>query len=133
MPPVYTGVAPGRLADMTSTCPRAVPAYWATGANGNRVPFIVSLLLYDHGGRARITPAVERSIDKTIELTGRAVLATGTVADDEDMAASVGRWVERALAMPDVIILFRCQGADCAERLMNYLHGVYALTLVREA
>jgi hypothetical protein len=113
--------------------PRMVPAYWATGADGHRVPFIVSLLLYDQSGLARITPAAERSIDKTIELTGRVGLATVTVSDNEDMAASVGRWIERALAMPEVIILFRCQSADCAERLMNHLHGAYALALVREA
>jgi hypothetical protein len=113
--------------------PGVVPAYWAAGANGHRVPFIVSLLLYDQGGAARITPAVERSIDKTIELTGRVGLATVTVADNEDMAASVGRWVERALAMPEVIILFRCQSVESAERLMNHLHGAYALALVREA
>lgn len=110
----------------------AVPAYWAGDVKGNRVPFIVSLLLYDQSGVARITPAVERSINRTVELTGREGLATATVSNDEDMAGTVGRWIERALAMPDVIVLFRCQSGDCAERLMNYLHGAYALALVRE-
>jgi len=118
---------------MTATTgPQAVPAYWAGDSSGNRVPFIVSLLFYDQGGIERIAPAVERSINRTVELTGRVGLATATVANDEDMARSVSRWVERALAMPDVIVLFRCQSADCAERLINYLHGAYNLALVRE-
>jgi len=117
---------------MTSPGIEVVPAYWAADADGNRVPFIVSLLFYDQAGVARIAPAVERSIDKTVELTGRVGLATATVSNDEDMACTVGRWIARALAMPNVIVLFRCQSAACAERLMNYLHGAYALALVRE-
>ena len=61
----------------------AVPAYYATTADGRTVPLIVSLLFYDADKKPRITPAVEKSIDRTIEITGREGLATAIISDSD--------------------------------------------------
>ena len=36
------------------------------------------------------------------------------------------------MAIKGVIVLFRCQSPETAERLMQYLNTTYQLTLVRE-
>ena len=110
----------------------AVPAYFATTGEGRSVPFIVSLLLQDASGQARIPPAVEKSIDRTIEITGREGLATAVIADDHAFSLTARRYLDRALDIPGVIVLFRCQSPETAERLMHYLSTIYELTLVRE-
>ncbi len=109
-----------------------VPAYYAETADGRMVPFIISLLLYDADKRPRITPAVERSIDRTIDITERNGLATAIVADDIAFSLGVRRYLERAMSLPGAIALFRCQLPETAERLMQYLSTEYTLSLVRE-
>ena len=112
---------------------KAVPAYYATMPEGGAaVPFIVSLLLYDEQRRPRIPPAVERSINRTVEITGREALAQAIIADDDDPAIA-RQFIERAARLdPQAIVLFRCQSPQAAERLMQYLHSVYSLSLVQE-
>lgn len=110
----------------------AVPAYHATGMDGGTVPFIISLLLYDAEQKPRITPAVEKSIDRTIEITGREGLATATIADDASFPGTARVYLERAMQIAGAIVLFRCQSPETAERLMQYLASTYTLTLVCE-
>ena len=110
----------------------AVPAYYATTADGRTVPFIVSLLLYDTDKKPRITPAVEKSIDRTIEITGHEGLATAIISDGDSFPNTARRYLERAMAINGAIVLFRCQSPETAERLMQYLNMTYQLTLVRE-
>jgi hypothetical protein len=110
----------------------AVPAYHATGADGGTVPFIISLLLYDAEQKPRITPAVEKSIDRTIEITGREGLATAIIADDASFSSTARVYLERAMQIAGAIVLFRCQSPETAERLMQYLASTYTLTLVRK-
>lgn len=109
----------------------AVPAYHATAADGRSVPFIVSLLLYDGANRPRTTPAVERSIDRTIEITGREGLALAIIADDDELPATACRYIERAMTIAGAIVLFRCQSPETAERLMQHLDAQFHLTLVQ--
>jgi hypothetical protein len=110
----------------------AVPAYIATAGSFPSAPFIVSLLMYDVDCKPRLPPAVEAAIDRTIAITGRQGLATLIVADDADLPAK-HRTIQAALMRDDAIILFRCQSADTAERLMQYLGRTYQLALVQEA
>lgn len=117
---------------MTETALEVVPAYWASNSSGQSVPVIVSLLLFDGEHKSRLLPAVEASINRTADATGRVGLATATVADAYELAPTLGRWMLRAIAMPGVIVLLRCQSAQCAERVMDWLHGAYTLSLVRD-
>lgn len=110
----------------------AVPAFHATATDGRTVPFIVSLLLHDMHNKPRLTPAVEKSIDRTIEITGREGLATAIIADDDPFPRTAGRYLERAMGIKGAIVLFRCQSPETAERLMQYLHATYRLALVRK-
>jgi hypothetical protein len=110
----------------------AVPAYHAATTDGCTVPFIVSLLLYDADQKPRITPAVEKSIDRTIEITGREGLATAIIADNDSFPLTARRYMERAMEIDGAIVLFRCQSPETAERLMQYLDATYRLTLVRQ-
>lgn len=109
-----------------------VPVYYARMPDGRMVPFIVSLLLYDVHRSPRITPAVESSINRTIDITGRNGLAISTVADDVAFSVVAARHLERAMGIPGAIVLFRCQFPETAERLMQYLSAKYTLSLVRE-
>lgn len=110
----------------------AVPAYIASAESFRSAPFIVSLLLYGSDGQPRLPPAVEAAIDRTIAITGREGLATLIVADDADLP-SKHRSIRAAMMLDDAIILFRCQSAGTAERLMQYLDRTYQLALVQEA
>lgn len=111
----------------------AVPAYHATAPDGRTVPFIVSLLLHDADNKPRITPAVERSIDRTIDITGREGLALAIIADNDELPGTACRYMERAMGVPGAILLFRCQSPETAERLMQHIHTKYRLTLVRQS
>ncbi len=110
----------------------AVPAYHATAKDGRTVPFIITLLLYDAAKKPRITPAVEKSINRTIEITGREGLATAIIADNDFFPLIARRYMERAMGLKGAIVLFRCQSPETAERLMQYLDATYSLALVRE-
>lgn len=109
---------------------QVVPAYWATLPGGQSVPFIVSLLFYDAQGRPRIPPAVERSIDRTVEIAGREVLGQAIIADDDDLSRAE-HLLQRA-AKAGAIALFRCQSPETAERLMQHLHATCSLRLVQK-
>jgi hypothetical protein len=109
----------------------AVPAYVATAESFRSAPFIVSLLMYGGDGQPRLPPAVEAAIDRAIAITGREGLATMVLADDADLP-SKRRSIRAALTLDDAIILFRCQSAGTAERLMQYLDRTYQLALVQE-
>jgi len=111
----------------------AVPAFWVEASASRRVPVVVSLYMVDAAGVARLTPAVERAIDRTVEITGRQGLATATVLNESNAEMAAGRALERAMVMSDVIVLFRCQSVEVSERLMNHLSDAYTLTLLREA
>jgi len=110
-----------------------VPGYWAEASERRRVPFVVTLYLVDGHGVARLPPAVERVLDRTVEITGREGLAITNVLDVPGALAAAGRALERAMGMSGVIVLFRCQSLEGSERLMNFLHGAYSLSLLRAA
>lgn len=112
---------------------QAVPAYWVTSPGGQSVPFIVSLLFRDAQGRPRIPPAVEQSIDRTVEITGREALAQAIIADDDDPAIARKFIARAAELVPQAIVLFRCQSPQTAERLMQHLHAECSLRLVQKS
>ncbi len=109
----------------------AVPAYLATATDGRTAPFIVSLLMYDAAKKLRLTSAVEASINRTVDLTGREGLATAIIADNDPFPSTVIRYMERAMSF-GAIVLFSCQSPGTAERLMQHLDANYRLTLIRE-
>jgi hypothetical protein len=108
----------------------AVPAYFADDRKGRRIPFIVGMLLHDRDRTPRLTPAIEAAINRTVAITGRQGLVTAIVSE-RDTRSSVGSIVERALAIDDAILLFRCQNAETAEALMLCVDEAYILSLVR--
>ncbi len=112
-----------------------VPVYWVSDISQGTprsVPVVVSMLFANAQGVVKITPAVQGSIDKTVEVTQRQGLATAILTDADDLHTTVDRWLQRAFAMPDVIVLLCCQSADAAQRLMAHLQRKYVLSLVRE-
>lgn len=107
-----------------------VPAYYATNAEGCRIPFIVGMLLRDQNGAGRLTPAIEAAINRTVEITGRQGLVTA-IMSERDTRASVVGIVNKAMAIDGAILLFRCQNAETAEALMRCMDEAYQLSLVR--
>ncbi|NWC90002.1 hypothetical protein [Pseudomonas reactans] len=110
----------------------AVPAYNATTTDGRTVPFIISILLYDKEGKPRLTPAVERSIDRTVEVTGRVGLARATVHDSDNLYETASKYLERAMGLDGAIVLFRCESVELCERLMTHFNALYTLDMVQE-
>jgi len=109
-----------------------VPAYHATTADGRTVPFIIAILLYDQEGKPRLTPAVERSIDRTIEVTGRVGLARATIRESDNLYDTASKYLERAMGLDGAIVLFRCESPELCERLMGHLNTHYSLSMVQE-
>ena len=110
----------------------AVPAYLAEDKNGGCVPFIISLRLFDQEGNARLTPAVENSINKTIEITGREGVAHGVMSTAADIESKAGAYLKRAMSIPGAIVLFRCDTPELCEQLMTHLNTLFSLRLVQE-
>lgn len=117
---------------MSAELDARIPAYWATQADGRRIPFVLSLLVVDPSGREQLLPAVRRCIDKTVEVTGREGMVMVAVRDGQAQAPKVGRWVAQALAMPGAFVLFQCQSPDCMEQLMRCMQDCYEISLVKE-
>ncbi|MDQ0655227.1 hypothetical protein [Pseudomonas cedrina] len=110
----------------------AVPAYHATTTDGRSVPFIIAILLYDSEGNPRLTPAVERSIDRTIDVTGREGLARATIRESDNLYDTASKYLERAMDLDGVIVLFRCESPELCERLMAHFNTHYTLSMVQE-
>ena len=110
----------------------AVPAYHAVNPKNQCIPFIVALLCHDRDGCPRLTPAVEAAINHTVEITGRHGLVTA-IMSEQDTKTSVAVIVERAMAIDDAILLFRCQNAKTAEALMQCMDDLYCLSLVKRS
>ncbi|MCC7005936.1 MAG: hypothetical protein IT497_04755 [Ottowia sp.] len=110
----------------------AIPAYYAKTDDGRCVPFIIALLFYNKAGKICFPPAVERAINKTIEVTQREGLATATITDKDAFTLTAKRYLERAMTIPGAIVLLSCQSPETAERLMQFLNTNYQLSLVRE-
>ncbi|MEB0221360.1 hypothetical protein [Pseudomonas sp. AB12(2023)] len=109
----------------------SVPAYFATAPDGRTVPFIIAILLYDEQRKPRILPSVSKSIDRTIEITGREGLAMATIMDSDDLVIA-SKYIERAMRIDSAIVLFRCETPETCERLMGHLNSNYALQMVQE-
>ena len=107
-----------------------VPAYYLRVGN-RQIPFLVSLLLYDEAGNAKLLPAVETAINKTIEITGCEGLVTAILADNDDIGKLIPRHLEKLMPIEGAILLLRCQSAELAEKLMHYLQNKYELSLIR--
>lgn len=110
----------------------AVPAYHATTIGGRTVPFIIAILLYDSEGNPRLTPAVERSIDRTIDVTGREGLARATIRESDNLYDTASKYLERAMDLDGAIVLFRCESPELCERLMAHFNTHYTLSMVQE-
>jgi hypothetical protein len=109
----------------------AAPAYYAA-MGGTTIPFIVSLLLQDNQGKPRLTPAVEKTLDRTVTITGREGAVIAIIADDDPLERLVPGYLERTMKIDGAILLLLCQYPETAERLMQFLHCHYGLSLVRE-
>lgn len=113
---------------------KVVPAYFAKSPAGKSVPFIVSLMLVDADHKAALPPAVEASIDRTVEITGAEGVALSNVYDNDDLRALAVNSITRAQGLTDLaIVLFRCQSAPTAEQLMTVLNDSYELSLVKDS
>ncbi|MBF8164323.1 hypothetical protein J4H94_20900 (plasmid) [Stutzerimonas frequens] len=110
----------------------AVPAYVADDKNGGSVPFIISLRLFDQEGNARITPAVESSINKTVDITGREGIAHGVMSSASDIENKAEAYVRRAMTIAGAIVLFRCDTPELCEQLMTHLSSRFSLSLLQE-
>lgn len=108
-----------------------VPSFWIEAGPNRRIPCVASLYMVDRDGVGRLPPAVERAIDRVVDVTGRSGLAMAWVLDVPNGPSSALRQLERVIAVPDLIVLFRCQSVECSERLMNLLHETYTLSLLR--
>lgn len=115
------------------TARSAIPAYWVEASAGRRVPVVVSLQFFAPNGQECFPPAVLAAIDATVEITGRQGLTMAAVDDSPNSTMRALRSLERAMAIPDVIVLFRCQSVSCAEGLMEQLDAAYCLYLVRRS
>jgi hypothetical protein len=109
-----------------------IPAYYATTRGGQRIPFLISLLLYDTHNLPRITPAVEKSIDRVIEITGISGVATAPIFDADRFDKTAFIYLNRAMKIDSVLVLFLSQSPKTAERLMQYLSKNFQLTLIQE-
>lgn len=111
----------------------AVPAYWAARAGQQSIPFIISLRLVDQQGLAKLTPAVERSIDRTLQITARGGVAHGVIDSMQAIAQKAEKYIARVsnLGVP-ALVLFRCNTPELAERLMTYLSERYTVTMIQE-
>jgi hypothetical protein len=110
----------------------AVPAFYATTTDGRTVPFIIAVLLYDAENQPRITPAVEASINRTIEITAREGLAMATIYERDNLYDTASKYLERAMNLVGAIVLFRCETPELCERLMGHLNTHYELSLIQE-
>jgi hypothetical protein len=117
----------------TAQSTQSIPTYWVSDAQGRSVPVMVSLLFYDAQGSFKLPPATQRAIDKTVQITHRAGLLMGTVLDTTLLNKTVRSWLEQALYMPNVSVLFSCQSLGCAQGVMAYLADHYVLSLVRSS
>lgn len=107
-----------------------VPAFWAEADAVRRIPCVVSLYLVDGTGRPCIPPAVERAIDAAVHASGRSGLALITVLDVPGASLKARRLLDRAMAMNDAIVLFRCQSIAGSESLMDDLYSAYGLRMI---
>lgn len=113
---------------------KVVPAYFAKNPAGDQVPFIVSLMLVDADHKPALPPAVEASINRTVEITGAEGVAFANVYDTDDLRAVATSSINRARGLKGLaIVLFRCQSAPTAEQLMTVLNDSYELTLVKDS
>ncbi|MGE8051332.1 hypothetical protein ACQKPT_23905 [Pseudomonas monteilii] len=111
---------------------KVVPAYFAKNPAGDQVPFIVSLMLVDADHKPALPPAVEASINRTVEITGAEGVAFANVYDTDDLRALATSSINRARGLKGLaIVLFRCQSAPTAEQLMTVLNDSYELALVK--
>ena len=113
---------------------KVVPAYFAKSDAGDPVPFIVTLMLVDADYKPALPPAVEASINRTVEITGAEGVAFANVYDTDDLRAVATRSINRTRGLKDLaIVLFRCQSAPTAEQLMTVLNDSYELALVKDS
>jgi hypothetical protein len=109
-----------------------VPAYYAENSEGQRVPFVIALMLTGEDGRMVLPPAVEASIDRTIDITGSEGVAYADLYDHYRLEAVVPAHVDRAMRVPGAMVLLRCQSPETAEKAMTTLAAQYVISLVRE-
>lgn len=108
----------------------AVPAYYARQGS-LEVPFLTSLLFLDPRGQIVLVDAVRRALDRVVEITGRRGLAHAIVADNANFRELVRRRVAQASVLPDCVLLFICQSAPTAERVMTNMNDAFSLSLMR--
>ncbi|OKS58563.1 hypothetical protein [Pseudomonas syringae] len=109
-----------------------VPAYYAANGKGQRVPFIVSLMMVDDQNKAALPPAVSASIDRTLSITGTEGVAFANIYNVEPLDIVVPAHVDRAMTILGALVLFRCQSPETAENLMGVMNQAYTLTLVKD-
>ena len=109
-----------------------VPAYYAANGKGQRVPFIVSLMMVDDKNKAALPPAVSASIDRTLIITGTEGVALANIYNVEPLDLVVPAHIDRAMKILGALVLFRCQSPETAENLMAVMNEAYTLTLVKD-
>jgi hypothetical protein len=109
-----------------------VPAYYATSGENVRVPFIVSLMMVNELKQAALPPAVIKSIDRTLSITGAEGVALANIRAFDCIEATVPRHINRVMKLAKAMLLFRCESPEIAEKLMTVMNKSYSLTLVKE-
>lgn len=111
---------------------KRVPAYFAENHQGERIPFIVALMMLDDQHQPVLPPAVAASVDKTLGITGAQGVALANIFDRDVPGTVVPRYLDRAMGIPGALVLFRCESPETAERVMGVIDGSYTLSLVKD-
>lgn len=77
------------------------------------------------------TPAVKQAVDDTIRITGRSGLILSTVSDI-DALDRISQKFQKVMDIKDAFVLFRCQSAGTAERLMKHFQNKFSLRLLKK-
>lgn len=107
---------------------KAIPAYYAK-FNDHKIPFIVSVTFVDDKNQIQLPPAVEQSIDKTIDITGSEGLVTVKVTTIEKISQA-REFFEKCTAIPKSILFFHCWSDEIAEQLMAHISDLFEISMI---
>jgi len=107
---------------------KAIPAYYAK-FNEHSIPFIVSVTFVDDQNQIQLPPAVAKSIDKTIDITGSEGLVTVKVTTLEKISQTKD-FFEKCATIPKGILFFHCWSDDIAEQLMAHISDLFEISMI---
>ncbi|OWY41151.1 hypothetical protein CEK28_00010 [Xenophilus sp. AP218F] len=104
-----------------------VPIYLVTAPDGRVVPLVVTLLLVGPDLKPRLPGAVVVAIDHAAAVTGREGVCS-CIVSKEDGLLTVKTKVDKALNVPQSIVLMLCQTTGAAERAFRWIREIYSVS-----